>query len=239
MSIYVISDLHGQLNIWHKIKEKLQPTDKVIFLGDAVDRGDRGFELFMELLDDARVTYLKGNHEELMYYAFMSEDTEERNFYFNEWTKEDNGGMETLMNIRNIDLDFNLKMDYIKKIKNMPSYATYTASTGDHIILCHAGFTPGEKWDKLSAEEKGFQFLWDREHFKDAWPAGYDNTYIIHGHTPLQLMMKDGILSSDSESLCVSYANNHKICLDVSTAFSGAALMFNLTTWSIELIQGE
>ena len=50
MSVYALSDLHGNLNIWKKIKEFLKPEDKVYFLGDAADRGDYGWEIIKEII---------------------------------------------------------------------------------------------------------------------------------------------------------------------------------------------
>ena len=63
---YAITDLHGRLDLWKEVKKILQPNDKVYFLGDAMDRGPDGYALFLELLSDERVVYLKGNHEDMM-----------------------------------------------------------------------------------------------------------------------------------------------------------------------------
>ena len=57
MAVWVTTDLHGNYDLWAQIKEFLQEDDTLIFLGDAVDRGSRGFEIFMELLNDERVCY--------------------------------------------------------------------------------------------------------------------------------------------------------------------------------------
>ena len=55
MAVWVTTDLHGNYDLWAQIKEFLQEDDTLIFLGDAMDRGSRGFEIFMELLNDERV----------------------------------------------------------------------------------------------------------------------------------------------------------------------------------------
>ena len=65
MSVYALSDLHGNLNIWKKIKEFLKPEDKVYFLGDAADRGDYGWEIIKEIIKDNRFIYIKGNHQNM------------------------------------------------------------------------------------------------------------------------------------------------------------------------------
>ena len=63
MSVYACADLHGCYWAWEKIKKILQPYDILYFLGDANDRGEDGWQIIKELLDDNRVIYLIGNHE--------------------------------------------------------------------------------------------------------------------------------------------------------------------------------
>ena len=60
---YCFTDIHGNYNLWCQIKNFCDETDKLIFLGDAIDRGDAGLQIVQEMLKDKRITYLKGNHE--------------------------------------------------------------------------------------------------------------------------------------------------------------------------------
>ena len=64
--VYACSDLHGMYKLWKQIENYLQEDDRLIFLGDAADRGTDGIQIMVELLADPRVTYLKGNHEDMM-----------------------------------------------------------------------------------------------------------------------------------------------------------------------------
>ena len=61
---YVTTDLHGNGLLWRKIKEKLNIDDTLYFLGDAIDRGPDGLYIMLNMLNDPRVTYIKGNHEQ-------------------------------------------------------------------------------------------------------------------------------------------------------------------------------
>ena len=63
---YVVSDLHGNGLLWDKIKEKLNVDDTLYFLGDAIDRGPDGLYIMLDMLNDPRVTYIKGNHEQFV-----------------------------------------------------------------------------------------------------------------------------------------------------------------------------
>ena len=58
MSIYATTDLHGRKDLYLKIKEILQPDDKVFFLGDANDRGWDGWELIKLIYNDPQFIYL-------------------------------------------------------------------------------------------------------------------------------------------------------------------------------------
>ena len=57
---FALSDLHGQWGLWQQIKQFLNQDDKLYFLGDAIDRGPKGYEIMKELLCDSRVTYIMG-----------------------------------------------------------------------------------------------------------------------------------------------------------------------------------
>ena len=61
MSVYALSDLHGNEILFNKILNFLTPNDKVYFLGDAADRGKVGFGLIKQIYEDPRFIYVKGN----------------------------------------------------------------------------------------------------------------------------------------------------------------------------------
>ena len=62
---FVFTDLHGNGEVWNQIKKFIgnQPT---VFLGDAADRGTDGFRIIYEMKNMPNLTYLRGNHEELL-----------------------------------------------------------------------------------------------------------------------------------------------------------------------------
>jgi len=71
--IYTIGDIHGEAEALREMLAKLpvQPSDLVIFLGDAVDRGASSYACVEQILafDRCRKVFIQGNHEEafLMY----------------------------------------------------------------------------------------------------------------------------------------------------------------------------
>lgn len=234
MAVYALSDLHGNYILWEQIKEFLKEEDTLIFLGDAIDRGNRGFEIFMEMLEHPQVMFLKGNHEDMMYEAFH-ELGPSRGEMLKHWKKKDNGGQETLDNIKKLGLDFETKMEYINTIARLPYYAEYENGDGIKFILCHAGYTPGRFWDESDPWRKEQKMLWDRNHFNFPWPQeGYDNVIMVHGHTPI-LLMNQWFGYQATGLAPFWYEGSHKVNIDAATANTGLAILLNLDTYDYEL----
>ena len=234
MAVWVTTDLHGNYMLWEQIKNFLKEDDTLIYLGDAIDRGDRGFEIFMEMLDNPQVVFLKGNHEDMMYEAFH-EMGPSRGEVLKQWTLKDNGGRDTLNNIKALGLDFDTKMEYINTINRLPYFAEYENADGIKFLLSHAGYTPGHYWDSQDPWSREQKAIWGRSHFNFPWPEeGYENVVIVHGHTPILLMNQ--MFGYKASGLAPFwYENNHKVNLDAATPNTGVALLFNLDTLDYEL----
>ncbi|MGI4788277.1 MAG: metallophosphoesterase family protein [Janthinobacterium lividum] len=68
--IYAIGDIHGEADALRQMLAKLpvQPSDIVIFLGDAINRGPDSFDCIEQILafDRCLKVFIQGNHEEAM-----------------------------------------------------------------------------------------------------------------------------------------------------------------------------
>ena len=237
MAHFVATDFHGNYNIWEQIKQMITEDDTLIFLGDAIDRGDRGWEIMVELLNDPRVTYLKGNHEDLMYWSYKAPEKYLKS-YRESWIK--NGGGTTLnqiigFNISQETLDF-----YLEKINNLPTSAAYTNDKGKTFMLTHAGFNPDDLYLNLDEYDQDFNNIWDRRHIFREWPSDWDHYYIIHGHTPIAMCNQARAFIDDIISeVPFIYANGHKINIDAGTYDTNAAIVYNLDTETATIIKGE
>lgn len=67
---YVCSDIHGMKGSYENVLEKLNEDDILYILGDAIDRGDEGIEILLDILTRSgengkkpRVEYILGNHD--------------------------------------------------------------------------------------------------------------------------------------------------------------------------------
>lgn len=68
--IYAVGDIHGEADALRGMLAKLpvQPSDLVVFLGDAINRGPNGFDCVEQIIgfDRCRKVFVQGNHEEAM-----------------------------------------------------------------------------------------------------------------------------------------------------------------------------
>jgi predicted phosphodiesterase len=239
MSVYCASDLHGDYKLWKEIQNYLKEEDILIYLGDAMDRGGRGFEIYIEMLKDSRVIYLLGNHETLMYSALLAAYPKASK----DWYK--NGGEATILNLREVKEKnnwdfFDDVLPLVKKIANMNFLMMYENANGTKFFLSHAGFTPTNQFFSLDLFEQEQHLTWNRQHFSDTWPEGFDDCVVIHGHTPVQYLKKqyspsNAINITESNPYLV-YANGHKICLDGGTIISNEIALWNLDTNKLEKI---
>lgn len=94
MAIYAIGDIHGSINALKTIFQQnlIKKNDKVVFLGDYIDKGTNSKGVIEWLIEKSKVfdfEFILGNHEIMMVTAKSSPKT------FIEWLG-DYGGKNTL-----------------------------------------------------------------------------------------------------------------------------------------------
>lgn len=222
--IYAFSDVHGMYNLWKQIDEFCDETDRIVFLGDAADRGPDGLKIITELLADKRITYLKGNHEDF-FIQIGTEILEGHTSSIPLWHQ--NGGNPTIEALLSKPEDIAWK--YIHKLKNLPDIAEFTNQNGQKIILSHAGcpLTHKKEYERYS----GIDYLWDRNHI--SWDIESDITddmpIIIHGHTPVPVLAFHGECPSNPLQIH-KYCNGHKIDIDLGCFETKCIALLDLDT---------
>lgn len=235
MSRYVATDWHGRADVADKILEYLKPEDELYFLGDAIDRGPDGVYIVNKLLQDPRITYLKGNHEDMLADVIFDYAEGRAGYMTQHWLGE--GGQPTWKDL--VKMPDATLWRLRNKIINMPERIDITNNSGKHIILSHAGCDP---WiDDETARMWGLKhrYLWDRKHIHHSWDdfqqEEWKDTYVIHGHTPVFSKHfcgdEDVALPGFEDARAVHYADGHKICLDLYTVGTGRAVLFDLDTF--------
>ena len=220
--VYACSDLHAMYKLWKQIENYLQEDDRLIFLGDAADRGTDGIQIMVELLADPRVTYLKGNHEDMMVKVCF-EYLEGINYNVPLWMQ--NGGNQTLEDFLKFPEQYQRFL--LSKLAELQKVSIYKNTQGQIIHLSHAG---GMIRDIISDNIINLDFLWDRSHFYEKFESDYDEKlYVVHGHTPTQILnQKIGGVYSDNEIRI--YCDGYKIDIDTGCFASKQIALLDLDT---------
>lgn len=246
--VYASADWHGCWAPAEQALKFLNPEDTLIFIGDASDRGQDGLKIIKTLMSDNRVIYMKGNHEAIMASA-IREILDGNSFGNTLWAL--NGGMYTWYDMEMMQDDILIR--YANHIDKLPIEVVYKAEDGHKVILEHAGYTP------FDMPHRSHDPLWDRDHFYDEWNRGReqegfdpDNTYLVHGHTPVQYlafhygyknqpektkeMMEYARQWNDFDSCdwkpeVIRYCDGHKFDVDMCTIVSDRIALLDLDTF--------
>ena len=230
MGVYAISDLHGNYELWTKVKEWLKPSDKLFCLGDNIDRGNDGIKIVQDMRNRENTTVLLGNHEDMLI------DYLPGSIKYNEisalWFR--NGGQPTFDAIKKMSKEEQL--DLLEFFRNCPKRIEFVNDNKQTIILCHAGFTPGQEDAAQFLYRRGKAgeyLLWNRDHFSDIFTSideRYNkNTYVVFGHTPVDYLIPEKILIDHGYKVHVS-AMGHKIDIDLGAAWSNQTCLLDLNT---------
>lgn len=226
--IFAFADLHGRYDLWEKIKARVQPNDVLISLGDCIDRGPQGLEIYKDLRARPHTYMIKGNHEDLAEKAIpiLAKD----NWYGREITLWfQNGGTETFKELE--PLNKSEWYELVQFFKTLPKELMFLTEKG--LIHCdHSGYTPNF--------QGCFEPYWDREHFNDDW-RGLDREYMLHGHTPVQYLKKELHMKLTEDFIhdpeIIVYNDGHKIDIDLGSIISNKTALFNLNTFEVEYVK--
>ena len=190
--LLAIGDVHGSFDPFCEMIEqkiRLRKDDKLVLLGDYIDRGYRSREVIDYIIDLQLQGYdivpLKGNHESMLLDSLESEQS-----LYN-WFM--NGGYETL-NSFGVESVKELDIRYLKFFRSLQYYYIE-----DKFIFVHAGFND----DIADPFIDKFEMIWSRrEHYSNPVFAG---KIIVHGHTPIPL------------SVCREEVMSHKGVINIDT----------------------
>lgn len=168
--LLAVGDIHGCYAKLVDLMEKVAPAaeDRLVFLGDYIDRGSESRQVIEYLLDLKkrlpRTVCLRGNHEQMLLEALTGEIEAVGLFLFN-------GGTATVTSYGG-DLD-RLPAEHLDFLRALPLY-----HEEDEFIFVHAGLRPGVALEEQDPQD----LLWIRREFLD---SDYDwGKTVVHGHTP-------------------------------------------------------
>ena len=183
---FIVGDIHAcpqELEIL-LLSLELQPQDRLVFLGDYVDRGPDAravvdLLLGMKADDVCHLTFLKGNHEDMFLDFLGYEGRYGEAFLVNGGNvtvksygiPQDVLGRDAAALLPPSHLDFYLSLD--------------TVLVEDGILCVHAGLNPLRRLNEQNEEE----LLWIRQEFI-FHPHNFSYT-VVFGHTPHREVLFD------------------------------------------------
>ena len=166
-----VGDIHGCLAQLTELMELVKPTsaDRVVFLGDYVDRGPDSAGVIDYLIEFAaafpETVFLRGNHEQMFLDYLDGQDS--AMFLVN-------GGRQTLDSYRDRRM-WPIPTSHRRFLESLEH-----SFESEHHIFVHAGLRPGIPL----AEQDDFDMLWIRHEFLE---SDFDwGKAIVYGHTPRQ-----------------------------------------------------
>jgi len=183
--IFVIGDVHGCLEMLQRLIDKIEwnpASDRLIFIGDYIDRGENSkgvIDFILKLKEDSTfIQCLIGNHEQ-MFIDYLSGVDSQSSLL--------NGGLTTLRSYEGIRRG---KDDPLIPSSHLDFFSSLlTMIELEHYYIVHAGFQPHIEIEDQSLND----MIWIREEFIY---SDYDfGKLVIFGHTPFNspLIMKNKI----------------------------------------------
>ena len=185
MGTYVIGDIHGRSKLLEQLISNVPwdiSKDKIVFLGDLIDRGDDApgvVSRVMELVEgNPNIVVLRGNHEQMLLDCLDYGDLH--------WLIPENGGLATLSSygieleqLKDIS-DIRIPDEHIEFMRSLPYF-----HEDEQAIYVHAGLVP----EIHPSETDTDVLVWTRDldFFK-----GYDGKLCFFGHTPTAFLPREG-----------------------------------------------
>lgn len=173
---YLLGDLHGEFDALEEELKKVKfnpKTDRVISVGDLIDRGPNSHAC-LALVDQPWFFATRGNHEAMLLDAEFEGKVAM-------WVA--NGGEWYL------ELTEAQKEQCVKWALSMPLAITLNLANGGRIGICHAEW-PGEDWAFVGEAVRDLfaaqAMLWGRRVIsKEAHQQDQSAVLTVHGHTPI------------------------------------------------------
>ncbi len=192
MATYVISDIHGQYDMFLDVLKKidLKDEDTLYVLGDVLDRGPHPIKVLLKLMEMPNAICLTGNHEYMAVECLSFLLTEVTDLALDELdvktlgnlvTWQYNGAKSTIDEFR--ELSREMQEEVIEFIKDFSIYEEVCVNGQDYLMV-HAGlgnFEPSKDIEDYSLKD----IIWDRAEYEKKY---YDDKIVITGHTPTQMI---------------------------------------------------
>ena len=212
--VYACSDIHGNLDRYNKVIERLTDNDELYILGDVIDRGEYGLDILKDILSRDNVHFIVGNHEVMLLnilILLLKEGISEEEFKNSRdlavWLDPRNGGAVTYSKLSN------LNPEEISNILNLlitsPLFVRIEVN-GMNFHLSHASaLAKYQHLNSLCINDMNQDALmvdlirlvlnspFDMKHLSFIDEYDCDSEIYIVGHRPVQLLGEECMISID------------------------------------------
>ena len=220
MATYVISDIHGQYDMFSDLLERIGLTDEDVLyiLGDVIDRGPDPIRTLLRLMEMPNAVCLKGNHEVMALDCldFLMQEITDQSILSLEEVMENvvrwqyNGSKTTIEEFRQLNRE--RQQAVVDFMKQMPVYKKLTVAGKDYLLV-HGGlgeFRPDKKMEEYSLHD----LVWERPDYSTPY---FPDTYVVTGHTPT-------LIIADNPRPGYIFQDNHHIAIDCGSYWPGGRL---------------
>jgi len=186
--LLAVGDIHGYADKLAELLDIVKPTeqDKVVFIGDYIDRGPDSRGVIEQLVafkqEFPDTVFLRGNHEQMLINWVEQEDSSSREMFLM------NGGQATIdsygygledISKEHMEFIWATQLYHLETVVEIDD-STYDISEQD-FLFAHAGVKPKRPLEEQVPED----LLWIREPFIRS-PRPMGDTIVVHGHTPTE-----------------------------------------------------
>ena len=215
---YVMSDIHGEYELFMRLLDKINyaDTDELIVCGDIIDKGASPIKLAKALFEMPNAYCIKGNHEQMFFKFYRSRmhsavmDYDAILWHLREYFKYGDGEL--------------LDWDTVDRLTDLPYYIER-----ERFVCVHAGIPTDENGCPLPLCEADPEELVNDRLFKSESFLPRSEKCVFFGHTPTQYIRQGGILTYAREGRAKNSANIEdyiKIHLDTGVYLSGMLGVF-------------
>ncbi|MCI0388621.1 MAG: serine/threonine protein phosphatase [Acidobacteria bacterium] len=222
----VVGDIHGKLKLFNRLLEEMEykpGEDRLILIGDLVDRGEdsrgvvaRALDLTRETLNKVKV--IRGNHEAMMLAALAYPESEQAELWYY------NGGVETLQSYIDEDGNLDVPEEHWDFLASLPTWFE-----DDHAIYVHASLPEGDHNTFLHPSEapESPELYWSRNrHFF----SEYKGKTVVFGHTIT------GMVFGERERV---WLRDSLICVDTGAYLTGVLSAIELPSRRVFSVSEE
>lgn len=184
-NVWAIGDVHGYADTLLPLLDSLNLSsrDRVVLLGDLVDRGPRSCEVIRIARENPQIFSVLGNHEEMMLNSFDVDNIEtmtaqQTNWFYVGGRATNQSYIDEFTNSQGDIDDFDLRMRVGKDLAWLDSLPHHIVL--DDFRLVHAGYSP---WDGDLDLQSTDTLMWIRGEFHNSITPVDEKRTVVFGHS--------------------------------------------------------